>query len=103
MSTRLRAGVSRPPMAAWGWMAVAIAAAVALLPADGLAQGCSMCATYLNGNDPRTEAFRTSILFLMSMPFVVVGSVGAWILWMYRRQRPRPMVQVLRAEQEGTS
>jgi hypothetical protein len=103
MSTRSRAGGWRPAIAARGWMALPIVAAVLLLPADSLAQGCSMCATYLNGTDARSEAFKTSILFLMSMPFVVVGSVGAWILWMYRRQQPRPMVRVLRAEQEGTS
>jgi hypothetical protein len=82
----------------------AAAGAVALIPAHALAQGCAMCATYLNGQDPRSEAFRVSILFLMAMPFAVVGSVGAWILWMYRRNRPRrTTVQVLRAEREGVS
>jgi hypothetical protein len=86
-----------------GMAATAVTAAA--LPAASLAQGCAMCATYLsNGQDPRSEAFKVSILFLMSMPFVVVGSVGAWILWMYRRNRPRrPALQVLRAEQEGAS
>ena len=70
-----------------------------------LAQGCAMCATYLgNGDDPRSEAFKASIVFLMSMPFVVAGSVGAWILWMHRRARPkRPELRVLQAEQEGAS
>jgi hypothetical protein len=96
----------------WRWRiaaaslaAAAAAAAVASYPAESLAQGCAMCATYLsNGQDPRAEAFKVSILFLMSMPFVVVGSVGAWILWMYRRNRPRrPPLRVLRAEQEGAS
>lgn len=88
-----------------GGVATAVMAAAALYPAASLAQGCAMCATYLsNGQDPRSEAFKVSILFLMSMPFVVVGSVGAWILWMYRRDRMRrPALRVLRAEQEGAS
>ena len=77
---------------------------VALAPAESLAQGCAMCATYLDGRDSRSDAFKTSILFLMSMPFLVVGTVGGWILWMYRRDRPRPpALRVLRADREGAS
>jgi hypothetical protein len=79
--------------------------AVALSPAASLAQGCAMCATYLsNGTDPRANAFKISIMFLMCMPFVVVGSAGGWILWMHWRNRPdRPVLQVMRAEGEGAS
>jgi len=93
----------------WRIAAAARCAMLALLAASGtpaasLAQGCAMCATYLSGEDPRAEAFRISILFLMSMPFVAVGCAGAWIVWMYRRQRPRrPPLRVLRAEREGAS
>jgi hypothetical protein len=54
------------------------------IPGEALAQGCAMCATYLSANDPRTQAFKTSIIFLMIMPFAVVGSVGSWVAWMYR-------------------
>jgi hypothetical protein len=87
-----------------GTVASAVCLAV-VAPTRTLAQGCAMCATYLgNGDDPRSEAFKISIVFLMSMPFVVAGSVGAWILWMHRRARPkRPELRVLRAEQEGAS
>jgi len=79
--------------------------AIALAPVESLAQGCAMCATYLsNGADPRANAFKVSIMFLMCMPFVVVGSAGGWILWMHWRSRPqRPELQVLRAEGEGAS
>ena len=77
--------------------------AVVLAPTASLAQGCAMCATYLsNGTDPRAEAFKTSIMFLMCMPFVTVLSAGGWILWMHWRSRPRrPVLRVLRAEGEG--
>lgn len=93
------------------WIAappVAVAAAllaVALVPAESVGQGCAMCATYLsNGQDPRADAFKISIMFLMAMPFTVVGVAGGWILWMYRRGRPRrPLLQVLQAEREGVS
>jgi heme/copper-type cytochrome/quinol oxidase subunit 2 len=84
---------------------VAALLAVALAPARSLAQGCAMCATYLsNGQDPRADAFKISIMFLMAMPFTVVGLAGAWIAWMYRRRRPLPReLQALRAEGEGVS
>ena len=64
-----------------------------------------MCATYLsNGQDPRADAFKVSIMFLMAMPFTVVGVAGGWILWMYRRHRPsRPPLHVLRAERGEAS
>jgi len=79
--------------------------AVMLGSPEARAQGCAMCATYLsNGQDPRAEAFKTSIIFLMCMPFVVVASAGGWILWMHWRSRPRrPSLRVLRAEGEGAS
>jgi hypothetical protein len=82
-----------------------LALVVAVVPVESLAQGCAMCATYLsNGQDPRAEAFRVSMLFLMSMPFVVVGVVGGWFAWMYRRNRGRrPALRVLRTEREGTT
>jgi heme/copper-type cytochrome/quinol oxidase subunit 2 len=84
---------------------LALLAVLVLVPAQSFAQGCAMCATYLsNGEDPRAEAFKISMLFLMSMPFVIVGTVGGWILWMYRRSRPqRAALRALRTEREGTS
>ena len=81
----------------------AVAVAAALAPSASFAQGCAMCATYLsNGQDPRTDAFKVSIMFLMAMPFTVVGVAGGWILWMYRRHRssgaPLHVLQVERGE-----
>lgn len=83
---------------------VIVALAMVAMPAESLAQGCAMCATYLSAGDPRSEAFKTSILFLMAMPFTVVASVGGWIAWMYRRHRLRqPTTPIMRAEGEVLS
>jgi hypothetical protein len=81
------------------------AGAAMMIPAQALAQGCAMCATYLaDGHDPVANAFKVSILFLMAMPFTIVGTVGTWIFWMYRRNQPRrPALRGLHAEQEGMS
>jgi hypothetical protein len=65
-----------------------VGAALAALPTDALAQGCAMCSTYLQGRtDPLTSALNTSILFMVSMPYVIVGTVGGWIYFASRRRR----------------
>lgn len=69
-------------LAACVWaMAVAV-----LYPATVLAQGCAMCNTLVGGpGDPLGHGINTSIMFMMAMPFVMTGSVGAWIAYMYWR------------------
>ena len=73
-------------------------------PAVTVAQGCAMCKAAIGGpEDPMAAGFNVSILFLMSMPFVLLGSVGAWFAYMYRRQRRRkPTLRVLRTPREET-
>lgn len=45
-----------------------------------------MCKTLVGGPaDPLGIGMNTSILFMMSMPFLLTGSVGAWIAYMYWR------------------
>lgn len=60
---------------------------VALGWADGvLAQGCAMCKTTLDGtSDPLVEALNVSVLFMMSMPYLIVGTIGSWIYFASRR------------------
>jgi hypothetical protein len=98
-----RTGWPRRTVAGLGITAVVGVIALALTPAESLAQGCAMCATYLsNGTDPRSDAFKTSIIFLMCMPFLTVLSAGGWIVWMHWRSRPRrPVLRVLHVEEEG--
>jgi len=63
-----------------------VAAFVAIVPADALAQGCAMCKTALDGPmDPTTEAFNVSSLFLMATPYTVVGTIGDWMYFSARR------------------
>ena len=59
-------------------------AAAALLAArtDALAQGCAMCRTALgSADDPLARGFYWSILFMMSTPYIVTGSVAAWLVY----------------------
>jgi hypothetical protein len=56
-------------------------------PAQVLAQGCSMCQTALDGpSDPLAQAFNVSSLFLMALPYTLVGGFAAWITLAARRR-----------------
>lgn len=43
------------------------------------------CAVCFGGDDSVTEGFNASILFLMSTPYLVVGSIVGLLLFSYRR------------------
>jgi hypothetical protein len=60
-----------------------ILAAAALLRAPALAHGCSVCLTGDTG--PMGDAYNWSVLFLMATPYTVMASVGAWLVYKYRR------------------
>jgi hypothetical protein len=83
--------------------------AAACISGDGgsklLAQGCAMCKTALGGpEDPLARGLNVSILFLLSMPFLLVGTVGAWLWYLFRRgHRRRPTLRLLATQKEGTS
>jgi hypothetical protein len=74
-------------------------------PNELLAQGCAMCKTAVGGaEDPLARGLNVSILFLVSMPFVLAGSVGGWFFYMYRRSRRQvPMLRLVQTAKEGTS
>jgi len=78
----------------------------ALVPMDVFAQGCAMCATYLNGaKDPLTNGFKWSILLLLSVPYALFVSIGAWLGIAYWRSRRAPepshVVPFSTVEKEG--
>jgi hypothetical protein len=75
--------------------------AISFLPA--LAQACPGCANALNGTVGR--GLNASILFMMAMPFTVVGTVAAGIFIAYRRARniANPATEPgMKAEQTAT-
>ena len=53
---------------------------------DAATQGCAMCRTALGGaDDPLTQGIFRSILFLVSVPFVLLASVGGWLVYSLNR------------------
>ena len=66
------------------WIPLAVAL-LALRAANALAQGCAMCASSFEPNDPATKAFNASILFLLIAPYAIFFSALGCVLWLYRR------------------
>ena len=67
------------PLVSW------LAAMILLIPADALAQ-CAMCGTAISSpDDPLARGLYWSVLFLGTMPFLIIGSIGGWLIYTYRR------------------
>ena len=48
-----------------------------------LASACAVCLT--GGDGSATDAYKWSVLFLMATPYLVIGSVGGYLVYAYRR------------------
>lgn len=59
------------------------AAAAAILHGPAIARACSVCLTGDGG--PIADAYNWSVLFLMATPYTVIGCVGAWVVYKYRK------------------
>jgi hypothetical protein len=76
------------------------AAATAIIHDPATARACSVCLTGDSG--PMGDAYNWSVLFLMATPYTVIGSVGAWLVYKYRRatakqrrlEREQPLAQL---------
>ena len=66
---------------------LSLAAAILGLVPTGRAWPCAVC---LSGNsDAATEGYNTSVLFLMSAPYLVVGAIIGGLIFTYRRAQKR--------------
>ena len=64
----------------WRWRIVGLAAIMALLPVTAWA-----CAVCFEGDDALARGLNMSILFLMSMPFAIFGSIFGTVYLMHKR------------------
>ena len=67
-----------------GWRIMGLAAVLALLPVTAWA-----CAVCFEGDDALARGLNMSILFLMSMPFVIFGSIFGTVYLTYKRAQRR--------------
>ena len=66
----------------WGWHIVGLATFIALLPVATWA-----CAVCFEGDDALARGLNMSILFLMSMPFAIFGSIFSTVYIAQKRAR----------------
>ncbi len=65
---------------------VVVGSGILLLPV--VAQACAVCWIGASSpEDPTSQAFNWSILFLMAMPYAIVGIIAGWLFYLYRMYR----------------
>ena len=67
-----------------GWRIMGLATVIALLPVAAWA-----CAVCFEGDDALARGLNMSILFLMSMPFAIFGSIFGTVYITYKRAQRR--------------
>lgn len=63
---------------------LALGIVVAVFLSSVTAHACSVCGGSAMGTDPGA-GFKWSILFLILMPYAIVGAIGGWLIYTYRR------------------
>jgi hypothetical protein len=61
------------------------AAMVWVMLAHGVAHACAVCGHATTPGDPLGRGFYWGMLFLLAMPFSVVGTMGGWVAYRYWR------------------
>jgi hypothetical protein len=62
---------------------IIIAAVFTLLARAATSWACAVC--FGSDGDPTTDGFNASVLFLLSTPYLVVGSIVGGLVFAYRR------------------
>ena len=74
-------------------LSILVIAGTLVLPASVYAQGCSMCRTALEQSPEGraiAKSFDYAILFLMGIPYAMLGAAGIAIYRAYRSKARRP-------------
>jgi hypothetical protein len=81
--------MGRRIMKRFPWLLALTLTALVLLPATS-ASACPMCKAALansQGGGDLVSGFFWSILFMMAMPFTILGSFSGYMYWQVRRAR----------------
>ena len=84
-----------------------VCASMALILFPIIANACSVCLT--GADDPTTDAFNASVLFLMAAPYLVVGSIVGGLVYTFRRaaakraqsDTPEPPIHLVVSQKES--
>ncbi len=79
---------------------VVMGAAAVLLPVVALA--CAVC-WGSSADHPFSRGIYWGILFLMAMPFTIVGSIGGWLIYRYRHPSKGDVEKTVPSQQPSTT
>jgi hypothetical protein len=74
----------------WKFFTFAFTLATVLLGRVAHSWACAVC--FGGSGDSATDGYNASVLFLMSTPYLVVGSIVGALIFTYRRARKRSEV-----------
>jgi hypothetical protein len=80
----------------WGRHTIGLATVITLLPVAAWA-----CAVCFQGDDALARGLNTSILFLMSMPFVIFGSIFGTVYITYKRAQRHATQRLVWTQKES--
>lgn len=72
----------------WAVLAVVLAAAMAA-GGSAFAQ-CAMCEGSAAATADAGAAYNRSTLFMLAVPYLLLGGIGGYVVWSFRRPRPSP-------------
>jgi len=81
----------------WGWGIVGLATVMAVLPVAAWA-----CAVCFEGDDALARGLNMSILFLLSMPYAIVGAICSIVYLAYRRAQRHGRKELAETQKAGT-
>ena len=62
------------------------------LVATAVAVACPLCKDAI-ANDPVAAAFNSTTIFMIAVPFMLIGSVGGWLFYRHLRTRRGKMAE----------
>ena len=80
----------------WGWGIVGLATVMAVLPVAAWA-----CAVCFDGDDALARGLNMSILFLLSMPYAIVGAICSIVYLAYRRAQRHGRKELAKTQKAG--
>jgi hypothetical protein len=83
-------------MSRWGWSIVGLATVMALLPVAAWA-----CAVCFEGDDALARGLNVSILFLLSMPYAIVGAICSTVYVVHKRAQRHGRKELAATQQVG--
>ena len=72
------------------WAMLAVVLVVALAAGGSAFAQCAMCEGSAAAGSDGGAAYNSSTLFMLAVPYLLLGGIGGYVVWSFRRTRPSP-------------